>query len=55
MIDDKDGHIPLPWIMFSCTALSHALWEWQKIKGVHPIASESKLKADTPDRLNNFN
>jgi hypothetical protein len=54
MIDDKDGHIPLPLIMFTCTALNHALLEWQKQKGVHRKASKSKLKADRPDRSNYF-
>jgi hypothetical protein len=39
MINDKDGHIPLPLIMFTCTALRHALLEWQKNKGVYPKAS----------------
>jgi len=28
-IDDKDGHIPSPLIMFTCTALYHAVLEWQ--------------------------
>jgi len=55
MINDKDGHIPSPLIMFTCTALRHALMEWQKNKGVHPKASKSKLNADRPDRLNYFN
>jgi hypothetical protein len=55
MINDKDGHIPSPLIMFTCTALRHALLEWQKNKGVHPKASKSKLKADRPDRSNYFN
>jgi len=55
MIDDKDGHRPSPLIMFTCTALRHALLEWQKNKGVHPKASKSKLKADRPDRSNYFN
>jgi len=55
MIDNKDGHIPSPLIMFTCTALRHALLEWQKNKGVHPKASKSKLKADKPDRSNYFN
>jgi hypothetical protein len=41
--------------MFFCTALRHALLEWQKIKGVHPKTSKSKLKADRPDRLNYIN
>jgi len=55
MINNKDGHIPLPPIMFTCTALRHATLEWQKNKGVYPKASKSKLKADRPDRLNIFN
>jgi hypothetical protein len=55
MINDKDGHIPSPLIMCTCTALRHALLEWQKNKGVHPKASKSKLKADRPDRSNYFN
>jgi len=55
MIDDKDGHIPSPLIMFTCTTLHHALLEWQKNKGVHPKASKSKLKVDRPDRSNYFN
>jgi len=55
MINDKDGHIPSPLIMFTCTALRHALLEWQKNQGVHPKASKSKLKADRPDRSNYFN
>jgi len=55
MINDKDGHIPLPLIMFICTALRHALLEWQQNKGVHPQASKSKLKADKPDRMHYFN
>jgi len=54
-INDKDGHIPSPLIMFTCTALRHDLLEWQKNKGVHPKASKSKLKADRPDRSNYFN
>jgi hypothetical protein len=55
MIDDKDGHIPSPLIMFTRTALHHALQEWHKNKGVHLKASKSKLKADRPDRWNYFN
>jgi len=55
MINDKDSHIPSPLIMFTCTALRHALLEWQKNKGVHPKASKSKLKADRPDPSNYFN
>jgi hypothetical protein len=41
--------------MFTCTALRHALLEWQKNNGVHPKASKSKLKADRPDPSNYFN
>ena len=55
MIDDKNGLIPSPLIMFTCTALRHALLEWQKNKGFHPKASKSMLKADRPDHLNYFN
>jgi hypothetical protein len=55
MIDDEDGHIPSPQIMVTCTALRHALLEWQKNKGVHPKASKSKVKADRPGRSNYFN
>jgi hypothetical protein len=55
MIDNKDGHIPSPLMVFSCTALCHALLEWQKNKGVHPKASQSKLIAEKPDRLGYFN
>jgi hypothetical protein len=40
MLDDKDGHIPFLLIMFTCTALRHALLEWQKNKGIHPKASK---------------
>jgi len=50
MIDYKDGPIPSPLIMLTCIALRHALMEWQKDKGVHPNASNSKLQADRPDR-----
>jgi len=55
VINDKDGHIPSPLTMFPCTALRHALLEWQKNKGDHPKASTSKLKADSPYRSNYFN
>jgi len=41
--------------MFTCTALRHALLEWQKTKGVLLKASKSKLKADRPVRTNYFN
>jgi len=55
MINDQDGHIPSPLIMFTCTGLRHALLGWQKNKGVHPKASKSELKADRPDHSNDFN
>jgi len=54
-IDDKDSSILTPLIMVPCTALRHALLEWQKNTGVHPTASKSKLKVDWPDRWNEFN
>jgi len=47
--------MPPPLIMFACTALRHALLEWQTTKGVHPQASKSKVKADRPDHSNHFN
>ena len=55
MIDDKEGHLPSPMIMFTCTALRHALLEWQKNTHVHPKPSKSQLKADTPKSSNYFN
>jgi hypothetical protein len=55
MINDTDGHILSPLIMFTFTALHHALLECQKKQGVHPEASKSKLKADRPGCLNYFN
>jgi len=55
LIECKDGRIPSPLIMFTCTALRHAILEWQRNKGVHSKASKSKLKADRPDRSNYFN
>jgi len=55
LVDDNDGHIPSPLIMFTCTALRHALLVWQKNTGVHLKASKSKLKADSPDHSNDFN
>jgi hypothetical protein len=55
MIDIKDSHIPSRLIMLTSTALRHALLEWQKLKGIHPKASKSKLNADRPDRSNYFN
>jgi len=55
MIHNKDVHIPLPLIMFTCTDFCHALLEWQKNKRIHPKAPKSKLKADRPDYLNYFN
>jgi hypothetical protein len=54
LIDDKDYHIPLPLIMFTCTTLCHALLEWEKNKGFHPKASNSKPKVDRPYRSKYF-
>jgi hypothetical protein len=54
MIDDKDGHIPSPLIMCTCSALRHVLLVGQKNKGVHPKVSKSTLKADRPDCLKLF-
>jgi hypothetical protein len=55
MIDDNDGHMPSPLIMFTCTKMLHALLQWPKNKGVHLKASKSKLKADRPDHSNYSN
>ena len=55
IINDKDSHIRSPLIMVTCTALCQALLEWQKNNGVLPNASKSRLKAERPDRSNNFN
>jgi hypothetical protein len=55
IINDRDGHIPSPLIMFSYPALRHSLLESEKNKGVHLQASKSKLKADRPHRSNYFN
>jgi hypothetical protein len=41
--------------MFTCTALCHALLEWQNKKGVHLKGSKSKLIGYRPDHLNYFN
>jgi hypothetical protein len=41
--------------MFTCTALHHALLEWEKNNGVNPKASKSQLNANCPDRSNYFN
>jgi hypothetical protein len=55
IINDKDYHIPSPLIMLTCTALRHSLLEWQKKKGVHLKAWNSKPKADRPNHSNYFN
>jgi len=54
LIDKKDSHKPLPMMIFTCTALCHALLDWHKNKGVHPKVPKSKLKADRPYRSNYF-
>jgi hypothetical protein len=55
MIDDKDDHIPSQLIMFTCTALQHAILELQKINRVHPKACKSKLNPNRPDHSHYFN
>jgi len=40
IIDEKDGHIPSPLIIFTCTKLNHALLQWQMNKRVHSKASK---------------
>ena len=55
MLDDMDGLIPSPLIMFTCTALRYALLQWEKNKGIHWTPSKSKLKAEVPDHTNYFN
>ena len=55
MINDKDGHIPSPLIIFTCTGLRHAPLEWWMNRGVRPKVSKSKLKADRSYRSNYFN
>jgi len=55
MVDDKDSHIPSPQIMNTCTAWRYTLLVWQKMKGVHPNASKSKLKAGRPDHSHYLN
>jgi len=54
MSDYNDCYMTSPLIMFTCTALCHALLEWQKNKGVHSQVSKSKLKLNRPDRSNYF-
>jgi len=55
MINDKNSHIPLPLIMFTCTPWHHALLEWQENKGVHLKALKANLKVDRPNCLNYIN
>jgi hypothetical protein len=55
MIDDKDSHLHLPLIMFTCTVSRHAVLVRHKINGVPPKASMAKLKVDRPDRSNYIN
>jgi len=52
MMDNIDGHIPSPLIIFTGTVLHHAPLEWQKNNGVHPTASKSRLTVDRTDRCN---
>ena len=46
---------PVSNTMSTCTTLRLTLLEWQMNKGVHLKVSNSKLKADRPDRSNYFN
>jgi len=55
MIDNKDGQIPSPLLMFTHSTLSHALLEWQKNIGIHLKGSKPKLKAQRLDCYNYFN
>ena len=55
MIDNKDGHIPWPLIMLTCTMLRDSLWEWQRTKGVHQKDSKLKIQVDRSARSNYFN
>jgi len=55
IIDDEDGHIPSPLIMFTCIALHHAFLKWQRNQCIHLKTSKSKQKADRPDHSNYFN
>jgi hypothetical protein len=48
MISDTDGIIPAPVMIFTCTALRHALLEWKKTCGAPPKVKRSKL--DTPGK-----
>ena len=55
IIDNEDCWRPSRLIMDICTALRHALREWQNNEGVPPKASMSKVEADGPHRSNSFN
>jgi hypothetical protein len=55
MIEDMDGDIPSSLITFTRTMLHYALLGWQKKRGVHPKASKSTLRDDSPDCSYNFN
>jgi hypothetical protein len=43
MISDTDGSIPAPLLIFTCTALRHALLEWKRNGGAAPKVKKSKL------------
>jgi hypothetical protein len=55
MFGDKEGYIPSPLILLTCSTLRCGLLEWQKNKGVHLKASKSKLKVDKHERSYYFN
>jgi len=52
MIDDNDGHIPLPLVMFTCTTMRHALQKWKQNNGVPVKASKSMQKSDRLESSN---
>jgi hypothetical protein len=55
MIDDKESHIHLPLIMFTCTTLRYAILTSRKNNGVHRKPSKSKLQGVRPGHSNYCN
>jgi hypothetical protein len=55
MIDNQDDHIPAPLIVFTTTALRHALLEGRMKTGVFPNASKLKLNGVKPEYSYYFN
>lgn len=54
-IDDKNGNIPLPLIIFTRTPLGQAPVQWHINAGVHLKASKSRLNTNLTDYSNYFN